>query len=534
MTIHKSTWEVILLFFCSLVLFTWGLSSEEIVGFESRFFLFAKEMWQTGINWFPTTYFQPYPDYPATSTILIYFAAKLFGGLNKLTAVLPTAIAASFTIVFTYLIGSLHSKRWGFYAVCFLFLTISFLKGARSITLDMYPTMITACCFYLVYSADFAKRSARLWLLFPLLFLSFAFRGPIGLVIPTGVICSYYLIDKNYRKLFFIGCVALLLLIICTGALLALAQHVGGHAFMNDVLHMEVMGRMDSSNLPVFFYFTDAIGKYALSYPVACLVLLGVAYYYFYANKKLPEIDFLAKLFGWMLIILVGMSIPGDKKIRYILPMVPATALIAAYPFVVTTNEKYFVIIASLLQKFFLLLPIILIVATESVFYYANFHDIQISIPYFAIISFLAIMQFINFWLFYRYKSHTTFIFAVAALTLAIIQIYVIEPIELYVDRAKAFVLAMESLRAQDHARLVFYKENPDGLPIKYIVNMPQEEKPVYINSAQELQAYPAPTFFVTKVNNFDELPPVLADKFTIVGNDTLGHIRVVVFKNGK
>ena len=34
------------------------------------------------------------------------------------------------TAVVTYMLGSLHNKRWGLYAVFFLLLTVTFIKGS--------------------------------------------------------------------------------------------------------------------------------------------------------------------------------------------------------------------------------------------------------------------------------------------------------------------------------------------------------------------------------------------------------------------
>lgn len=531
---HQRIWELAALFIISLFLFSYGLGSAEIIGFESRFFLFAKEMWQTGISWFPTTYFKPYPDYPATSTILIYLSAFLFG-LNKLAAVIPTALAAAITVVFTYLIGSLQSKRWGFYAVCFLFLTVTFLKSARSITLDMYPAMFAAMSFYLVYAADTKKQHASVWLIFPLMIFSFAFRGPIGLVIPTGVVCVYYLLTRNYKKFITTGCIALFLLIICTALLLMLARQVGGESFMHDVLRMEVLGRIEGSHLPFYFYFIDAITKYAISYPLACLVLLGVIYSKFVTKKDLPKIGFLFVLFGWMFVILLGMSIPGDKKIRYILPMVPAAALIAAYPFVNEVRQKYFHYLVLVMNKIFLFLPAILLIGLEIIYYYTHRHDMDLMIPYLAVVVLLFIAQIASLLIYYRFFKQSaireSYVLLIAALVFAAVQIHVIEPIEQFVDRGRDFVVAMENLRMKDHAQLVFYQEKSDGMPIKYVVNMPIEEQPVFIDTQQELEAYKKPAFFITKVSHFEALPKDVAQQFTIIGNDSLGHIRVVVFK---
>src|SRR5579871_5924669 len=107
--------EAFLVFIGGLILFTLGLAHQEIIGFESRFYLFALEMWRHGVSLFPMTYREPYPDYPVTSILCIHFFAHLFGGLNKFTAVFPSALAGAFTLVFTYLLGALHHRLWGYY-----------------------------------------------------------------------------------------------------------------------------------------------------------------------------------------------------------------------------------------------------------------------------------------------------------------------------------------------------------------------------------------------------------------------------------
>lgn len=528
-TTQRNLIEMISLFLCSLFLFTWGLSSQEIIGFDSRFYLFAEEMWRYGVNWFPTTYQAPYPDYPAASTFLIYLVASLLGGVNKFSAVLPSAIAAAITLTLTYRIGALHNKRWGICAVFFMLLTITFLKSARSIALDMYPTLITTCCFYLIYSADIEHKPRRALWIYLWLCCGFAFRGPIGLVVPTGVICTYYLLSGSGKRFFLVGCSAFFLLIICSVLLLALAYHVGGNSFMHDVLRMEVLGRMDSSYLPRYFYFVDGMGDYALSFPLAGLVMLGVGYYAITTQKLSSEFKFLLQLCGWMSVILIGMSIPGDKKIRYILPMLPAAALIAAYPFAVQ-KEKYFIYLRWIGLRVFALFPLIFIMLISAVYVYANKHTLNFNIPYARIILFLLSMQMLNLLIIFCVNLRDIFILLIAALSFAVAYIAVMERIELSLDRARDFVQQVESERLRSHARLVFYKEKPDSLPIKYLINMPYFEQPMFVTDQQSLIALREPTLFVTSASYFDELPKEIANQFRIVVKNKLGHVAVVAF----
>lgn len=515
----------ILLFFGSLILFTVGLSTQEIIGFDSRFYLFIQEMWRYGLSFFPMTYHQPYPDYPASSTAVIYLIAKLFGGVNKLAAVLPTAILAAATLTLTYNIGSLQHKRWGFAAAMLMLLTSAFIKSARGISLDMYPTAITTACFYLIYSADKENKPQRAHWIYPLLFLGFAFRGPIGLVVPAGVICSYYLINQNFKKFFLSGLIAFLLLSICTGLLLALAHHVGGESFMQDVLRMEILGRMDNHFLPRYFYFTNSFASYALVYPLVWLTLGGVVFYAWRARDFSDDKKFIWQLVGWMLIIMIGMSIPDDKKVRYVLPMLPAIALIAAYPLVAPSSQRYFVLLRKIYTQIWLVFPFLLILLTLAAARYLNINTSAIYI--------FVLLQIINLMAAYLFKIPRENIFlGIAALSFVIANIMIVEPLQLKIERARDLVISVETQRIHDHAQLVFYREKPDGLPIKYLINMKNDDQPVFIANEKALVDFPERAYFITSESYYAALPQHLAAAFKVIARDTLGHIKVVIFTN--
>jgi len=405
---HRDFIGIVLLFFVCLILFTYGLSGQEVIGFDSRFYLFAQEMWRNGASWFPTTYDQPYPDYPAASTCLIYLIAHLFGEMNKYVAVLPSAILATLTLIFTYLIGALQHKRWGLYAVFFLLLTATFIKSARSISLDLYPTLITTLCFYLVYSADKKNQPARGAWIYLLFILGFALRGPIGLVVPTGVVCTYYLLDKQIKRFLLVGCIALILLLVCSAAFLTLAYYVGGDTFMQEVLQMEVLGRIDNHFLPRYFYFTNSLNSYALAFPFSILVLLGVI---FSRKGNNDQLTLLIKLIGWAAVILIGMSVPDDKKVRYILPMLPAVALIAAYPWVAPTSQRYFTYLRNITMGIFFILPLFLLCVISLIYFYVNDEALRFHPSYASVVAVLIIMQITNIISYFTVKQRKTWIF---------------------------------------------------------------------------------------------------------------------------
>jgi len=510
-------WQALLIFFGGLFLFTICLGSREIIGFESRFYLFALEMWRHGPSWFPTTYQQPYPDYPALSTYLIYLFSSLTGHLNKFSAVFPSAFASAITLMMTYLIGALHSRRWGLAAALFLLFTMSFFVEARTISLDQYVTAITTLVFYLVYSASLLNKPRRVLWIFPLFVLGFAFRGPIGLIVPVGVVCVFYLLDRDFKRFFIVGVIAALLLVVCSAILFLLAKHVGGDEFFADVLRMEVLGRMQNVRTPPFyFYFKEAFGAYAISYPLAILMLISMARQSWTTQKS----HLLIKLLGWALVVLIGLSIPADKKIRYILPMTPALALICGYLFFAAREQIYLTIIRSMFVWFCFYFPMLCLVALLLV----QHRFPEIGLCYKCWIVYLFAVQVVMFFVLRR----AMLVFMLAVLVFMTTDIGVVEPINLYLNRTRSFVVEVENLRHSQGAQLVIYHEHMDGLAIKYLINMPQEEKPIFAKNAEELAKITNPVFVVSSVDNANQIPRGIS--LSVVAHGKVGRESVVVF----
>lgn len=500
------------------MLFTFVVGNGEIIGFESRFYLFALEMWRHGPSWFATTYYQPYPDYPATAIFFIYLFSKFLGELTKFTAIFPSALASAMTLTITYLIGVKRSQSWGLSAVCFLLLMNTFVTEGRTISLDQYITCITALCFYLVLLRKF-------YILFPLFILGFAIRGPIGFIIPASVICLFYLLDKNYKQLLLLSIISSLLFILCISILLGLAYHVGGEPFMRDVLHMQVLGRMQGARpLAWYFYWIESIGAYAITYPVAILVLIGIK------NAELNNQKFLKKLIGWVLIILIGLSIPSDKKVRYILAFSPALALLCGYIFTVDRENRYFYVLQRALYVFCIYFPLVCLV----LLFLLNKSHQELKIDYTNSIYFLIIMQVIQLILHYKIKYKELSVLFTASFSVIAVFIMLVEPINLQLNQTKQFVNKTEALRMQEQAQLIFYHEGRDGLVIKYLVNMSHEEYPLFIDEPKNLLEYDQTTFFIASDENFQKIPPDIAKQMQVFLHGNIGREPFVVFKTIK
>ncbi|MFN3357231.1 MAG: ArnT family glycosyltransferase, partial [Pseudomonas sp.] len=346
----------------ALLLFIAGNWHQAIIGFDSRFVVFAQEMLRHGPSFFPTTYGQPYADYLATSTLLTWLLSMPLGQVTSLTAWLPTAIASATIVILVYRLTAPYSQRWGVLSIAMLLLSSTFISETRAVSLDQMLAAITLAVFYLGYAHDHFGADKRLHWVYLLLIAGFAIRGPIGLVVPTGVLCSYYLINRQWRPLLSFGLLALALLIASVGLLLLMAKLSGGESFMQDVIRMQFLGRMDGSegSSGVLYYFTSSLGNYALAYPIALLVLLAIAL----GGRRTPDPALQLALYcaAAGVLVMLGLSIPQAKKARYVLPMLPMAAIIAAYPFQVVQG-RMFAWLRGLMLGLWALLPVLLIAA---------------------------------------------------------------------------------------------------------------------------------------------------------------------------
>lgn len=511
---RQNFWVGLSIFILGLLFFLVASEKIEIISFESRFYLFALEMWRHGPSWFSTTYHQPYPDYPGTSTFIIYIFSKIMGDLSRFTAIIPSAVVSAMTLAMTYLIGAQKSKKWGLSAAFFLLLTYSFVAEARTISLDQYTTLITVTCFYL------AMRGKIFWV-FPLMIAGFAIRGPIGLVIPAGVLCVFYLLEKDIRKFLMFNCVATLLFLLCGMILLGLAYQQGGETFVDEVIKMQVVGRLqEAKRLPVDFYFVESFVAYVIVYPIAILVLLGIR------TVRSSDKQFLYKIVGWALIVLIGLSIPTNKKIRYILPVAPALALMCGYLYTVGREHKYYYLLQRMIYSFCMFFPFLCFIMLEII---QKMHP-EFSLHYVNLMMFFVLMQLVLFIIHFRFNSREIIALFITSIIFVSAYIWIVEPINSHLNRTHDFVQQTEAMRLHEQAQLAFYHEGRDGLAIKYMANMTTDEQPLFVLNAEDLLKYHQAIFFATSRNNFENIPSYIQQKMQVISYGKIGRENFVIF----
>jgi len=526
--------DSLLIFLVAMIAFTFALTPE-FVGFHARFAMFAQEMLRNGPTFFPTTYHRPYPDYPAASTFLIYLLSLPVGHVTPLTAIVPTAIASALILVVTYRIGATRSRQWGLAAVLFALLTVGFLSASRGITLDQYTSLVVVVSFYLVYSADGLGRRKRLWLLAPTWIFGFAFRGPIGLMLPGAVVCSYYLWHRRWRPLALAAVLAGILLGLCLAGLLAAAKVEGGEAFVRTVLDAQITGRMQGRGEAVTYYWYRCFASYALAYPLAIIVVACRARDML--RRSSSDNDLLGSLVLWTLVVLAAMSIPAAKKMRYMLPIVPAISLIASYLIVEVSPQGVLSAIKRLFLGLCSWLAAGMAVAVLIIFLVAWRIQPSWKAPWLSTLAALALLAALSAgshrrWIDHRANALGTLVIAAAAFV--VLHIGIVDPISYSQERTRPFVSDVEALYERDPGTLVFFRVHPDAEGIKFMVNLSKPLVPRFLDSVDELRELPGPLHVVMKEQVFRSMPADDTKQMRLLGRGKIGHADFVILAMDK
>ena len=519
--------ESLALCLLAMLLFTLGLWEQPFIGFDGRFALFAQEMFRHGASFFPTSYGQPYPDYPATSTLLIDVFAHLFGEVNRLATVIPTALASAAVVGLLYRLLADHSRRWALLAVLILLLTNGFLAKARSICLDQFVTLAALACFYLLWSADQRNLPRRRLLVFFCMVAGFAVRGPLGLVEPCGVVCLYWLLQGDWRRTFGYGLIGALLLALCCAVLFGLAWHTGGMTFVEDVIRMQVSGRLDDTDgagYPWWYFLQLGLYRYAPAFPLALFALPTLKRHWRLRHQQV-ESRLLIQLAGFAVLIVVALSIPTFKKPYYILPAIPACAALGAW--VLLQGQGALVWVRRLFLPLLVVFPLILGVLVklqqpklQAAGWWPPL-DIRLLLGAFAVLALLALLA--------TWRGRGAFRLglplAAAALAQWLLVVLALDPMQALRYDTRAFVTRLESLRQGQPGQLVFFGLGQDTKAFRYMMNLDYDvPMPTFIDVGQpaQLEHIPRPAYVLLDADSQAALagtplagrPPLLEGRF--------------------
>ncbi|SFQ80071.1 4-amino-4-deoxy-L-arabinose transferase [Pseudomonas sp. NFPP07] len=497
------------IFLLALLLFTFGIWDQPAQGFDGRWMLFLQEMFRHGASLFPTTYGEPYPDYPGTATLFSYGFAQLFGAPNELANILPTALASSGVLALLYRLLAPFDRTWALLAVLLTALTTQWLEKSRSVCLDQMVSLLCLGCFYLLHSGEQLGSKWRQYAIFPLFVIAFAIRGPLGLIEVCGVACTYWALSicrapgdgwRLLSRVLVHGLIGLILLAACWWALMQLAQFSGGEAFARKVYQMQVGGRLDESGEPLYFYFQLSLYRYFPVVPLA-LATLFVLRRQWSTRHSDDKLQLLARLGACGLMILLGLSVPHFKRAYYILPMVPMFAAVAAYGLLhprrwLLRVRWFYLGLVALLPG---LCAVVLLVCRHS--WQKHGYWPALSLPLMMAVFFGLQVLALHVWQTTRNAPGRRLVLLslLALVAQWWLLVKVIEPAKDLQFATRGFVGQVEQLRGEDRGTLVFLNLGKDTWAVRYMMNLDHDEQPRFIgkDDLSPLASLPRPAWVI-------------------------------------
>lgn len=499
------------IFLIALLLFTLGIWDQQPQGFDGRWAVFMQEMFRHGASLFPTTYGEPYPDYPGTATYLSYLFARLFGAPNDLANVMPTALASAGVMALVYRLLVPSGRAWALLTVLLTALTAQLLEKSRSVCLDQMISLLCLGCFYLLHSGERLGSRLRQYAIFPLFVVAFAIRGPLGLIEVCGVACVYWALGTArtrqerialLKKVIAHGVVGLILLAGCWWALLKLARISGGDAFVDDVLRMQFTGRLDETGEAFYFYFKLSLYRYFPVVPLALATMIALRHKWS-ARHDDADVQLMLRLAACGLMILLGLSVPHFKRAYYIVPMVPMFAAVAAYGLL--QAQGWLLGVRRGYEWLVAVLPVLGIVVVFVCRHLWHKHGYwpDVSVP--ALVGVLIVLQLAAVIAWRRLQGNLAqrlvVLSLIALATQWLVLVKVVEPAKDLQFDTRNFVSAVEKLRADNPGTLVFVDLAKDTWAIRYIMNLDHDEQPLFIGRNQPLlvDTLPRPAWVIVE-----------------------------------
>ncbi len=341
---------VVLLFLAFFAMYFYGLGHFPLLGpDEPRYAQVAHEMFQRG-DWItPTLGGHLWFEKPALLYWMMIASFKVFG-VSEWSARLGPALSGLLTILAVWWMArrversnqDLEHGGLSFWSTLVAGTTLGLFVFSRAASFDVVITMTTtwALAFFLVGELERDAKLRRLWLagFYVFVGVSLLAKGLVGVVIPFGVAGAYCLLRrrlpgrKTLLSLVWGLPLAAIVAALWYGPIIARE----GWPFIDQFFIQHHFARYVTAKYrhPAPFYYYVPI-LIALALPWSGFVVEGLVKtgkQVWRSDKSRRENDhfkFQAVLVAWILFPLIFFSFSGAKLPGYILPVVPAAALLA-------------------------------------------------------------------------------------------------------------------------------------------------------------------------------------------------------------
>ena len=342
------------LFLALIAFYLYGLGHLPLIGpDEPRYAQIAREMFLRGDLITPTLGGHVWFEKPALLYWMMIASYKLFG-VSEWSARLPGAVSGLLTVTAVYWMAEAAAGRqrtergdaaaqldgMGLWSALAAGTTVGIVVFSRAASFDIVVTMTLtwALAFFLIgeQKAD-GKTSRYLAGFYVFMGLSLLAKGLIGVVIPLGVVGIYCIFRGRFperkKLLSLLWGIPLTLAVAAVWYVPVILKH--GWPFIDQFFIQHQFARYVSNKYrhpaPFYFYLLILI---PLGLPWTAFLISGMAKtrLWRWRGENQPGIDqFLVFAFAWFLVPLLFFSFANSKLPGYILPVLPAMALIAGH-----------------------------------------------------------------------------------------------------------------------------------------------------------------------------------------------------------
>ena len=362
----------ILLFIIVIAFYLYGLGQLPLLGpDEPRYAQIAREMLSNRDLITPTLGGHTWFEKPALLYWMIAGSFKVFG-VSEWSSRLGPALCGVLTILAVWFVAREVDQSFGFWSLIVTASCLGLIVFSRAASFDVVVTMTAtwSLAFFLLHELPTTKRKRLLLVgFYSFVGLSLLAKGLVGIVIPFGVVAFYYLLKIFSRKgakaqRSFLGAFAPLrekysvLSSMIWGIPLALAVSAiwygpviarHGWIFIDEFFVQHHFARFVSNKYhhpqPIWFY-PVIILMLALPWTVHLITALAKVRSWNWRGDDSVSVVRLFSL-AWLLLPIVFFSFSGSKLPGYIVPAVPAAALLVSDRLTTVRNSKWPLLIAG-------------------------------------------------------------------------------------------------------------------------------------------------------------------------------------------
>ena len=345
----------IFLFAIIIAFYLYGLGKLPLLGpDEPRYAQVAREMFLTGDLITPTLGHHTWFEKPALLYWMIAGSFKVFG-VNEWAARFGPALCGLLTIAAVWFVGREIDREeprgFAFWSVVVSGSCLGLIVFSRATGFDVVITMTTtwALAFFLLH--ELQNKRSFLAGFYAFVGLSLLAKGLVGIVIPFGVVGLFYVLRRAWPSRSVLASVIWgLPLAIAVSAIWygpVIARH--GWTFIDEFFVQHHFARYVSNKYhhpqPIYFY-PVIILMLALPWtPYLIAALAKVRSWKWRGDDSLSIVRVFSV--AWLLLPLLFFSFSGSKLPGYVLPVIPAIALLVSDRLTRIFNPRWPLIIAG-------------------------------------------------------------------------------------------------------------------------------------------------------------------------------------------